>query len=163
LGFLEFLFFAHGDYSYERDRRNRVFGGEVTIVDRQGKTSSGDGIDIAQTWFLQPAYGAKRRSAWGRHERSRIDPGQFIHHLVVCQPLTKGGLVMYALIIVIGVISSGSSVIPVGVTSQIVGKFKNLDECKAAASQPHAGGPVADITLVTTWGVNWYCTYAGAN
>ena len=48
---------------------------------------------------------------------------------------------MYALIIVIGVLSQGASVIPVGVTSQIVGKFKTLDECKAAASQPHAGGP----------------------
>ena len=41
---------------------------------------------------------------------------------------------MYALIIVIGVLSSGGTVIPVGVTSQIVGKFKNLDECKAAAA-----------------------------
>lgn len=129
----------------------------------QGTTSSGDGIDIAQTWLLQIAYDQKRTSTGRGRERSRIDPGQFIRHLVVCQLLTKGGLVMYALIIVIGVISSGSSVIPVGVTSQIVGKFKNLDECKAAASQPHAGGPVADITLVTTWGVNWYCTYAGAN
>ena len=41
---------------------------------------------------------------------------------------------MYALIIVIEVLSQGASVIPVGVTSQIVGKFKTLDECKAAAS-----------------------------
>jgi hypothetical protein len=41
---------------------------------------------------------------------------------------------MYALITVIGVLSSGSSVIPVGVTSQLVGKFKTLDDCKAAAS-----------------------------
>ena len=43
---------------------------------------------------------------------------------------------MYALIIVIGMLSqgAGSAVMPVGVTSQIVGKFKNLDECKAAAS-----------------------------
>jgi hypothetical protein len=42
---------------------------------------------------------------------------------------------MYALIIVIGMLSqgAGSAVMPVGVTSQIVGKFKNLDECKAAA------------------------------
>ena len=57
---------------------------------------------------------------------------------------------MYALIIVIGMLSqgaSGSAVIPVGVTSQIVGKFKNLDECKAAASQPHAGGPISDFSL----------------
>ena len=45
---------------------------------------------------------------------------------------------MYALIIVIGMLSqgAGSAVMPVGVTSQIVGKFKNLDECKTAASQP---------------------------
>jgi hypothetical protein len=98
------------------------------------------------------------------------------------------GLAMYALIIVIGMLSqgaSGSAVLPVGVTSQIVGKFKNLDECKVAASQPHAGGPISDFNLptrggpplegavpggppvgfvvVTTWGANWYCTYTGAN
>ena len=43
---------------------------------------------------------------------------------------------MYALIIVIGMLSPGTSgaVTPLGVTSQIVGKFKNLDECKAAAN-----------------------------
>jgi hypothetical protein len=73
---------------------------------------------------------------------------------------------MYALIIVIGMLSpgtSGSAGAPVGVTSQIVGKFKSLDECKAAAAQPYAGGPVAGIAVATTWGVNWYCTYAGAN
>jgi hypothetical protein len=72
---------------------------------------------------------------------------------------------MYALIIVIGMLSqgAGSAVMPVGVTSQIVGKFNNLDECKTAASQPHAGGPVSDLSLSTTWGVNWYCTYTGGN
>jgi len=70
---------------------------------------------------------------------------------------------MYVLIIVIGVLSQGASIVPVGVTSQIVGKFKNLDECKTAASQPHAGGPVSDLSLSTTWGVNWYCTYTGGN
>ena len=69
---------------------------------------------------------------------------------------------MYALIIVIGVLSSGSSVVPIGVTSQIVGKFKNLEECKEAASKPHAGGPISDLSLTATWGVNWYCTYTGA-
>ena len=72
---------------------------------------------------------------------------------------------MYALIIVIGVLSSdkpAGSAVPIGVTSQIVGKFKNLDECKAAASQPHATGPIADITPLTTFGSRWYCTYAGA-
>jgi hypothetical protein len=57
---------------------------------------------------------------------------------------------MYALIIVIGVLSSGSSVIPVGVTPQLIGKFKNLDECKAAASQPHAGGTIPDFNFPTT-------------
>ena len=72
---------------------------------------------------------------------------------------------MYALIIVIGMLSPGTSgaVTPLGITSQIVGRFKNLDECKAAANQPHAGGPVSDLSLSTTWGVNWYCTYTGAN
>lgn len=70
---------------------------------------------------------------------------------------------MYVLIIVIGVLSQGASVVPVGVTSQVVGKFKNLDECKAAAKQPHAAGPIADITVVTTWGANWYCSYSGPN
>ena len=70
---------------------------------------------------------------------------------------------MYVLIIVIGVLSQGASIVPVGVTSQIVGKFKNLDECKAAASQPHTGGTIVDNGLSATWGVNWYCTYTGAN
>jgi len=70
---------------------------------------------------------------------------------------------MYVLIIVIGVLSQGASIVPVGVTSQIVGKFKNLDECKGAPPPPHAAGAVADITLVTTWGATWYCTYSGPN
>ena len=40
---------------------------------------------------------------------------------------------MYALIIVIAVLSpAGGAVTPVGVTSQVLGKFKNLDQCKAA-------------------------------
>ena len=74
---------------------------------------------------------------------------------------------MYTLIIVFGLLSSGNSTgtapLPIGVTSQIVGKFKDLDKCKAAASQPHATGPVVDITVVTTLGSRWYCAYAGAN
>jgi hypothetical protein len=73
---------------------------------------------------------------------------------------------MYALIIVIGMLSPPSttgSVTPLGVTSQIVGKFRSLDECKAAAGQPHAGGPIPELSLSTTWGVNWYCAYTGAN
>jgi hypothetical protein len=73
---------------------------------------------------------------------------------------------MYALIVVIGMLSTGTSGAvgsPIGVTSQIVGKFKTLDECKAAASQPHAGGPISDLSISANWGVNWYCTYTGAN
>jgi hypothetical protein len=68
---------------------------------------------------------------------------------------------MYTLIIVIGMLSPATgSVVPVGVTSQIVGKFENLDQCKEAASQPLAGGTISDLTL--TRGVYWYCAYAGA-
>jgi hypothetical protein len=37
---------------------------------------------------------------------------------------------MYALIIVIGMVSPGAPVTPVGATGQIVGKFKTLDRCK---------------------------------
>jgi hypothetical protein len=51
---------------------------------------------------------------------------------------------MYALIIVIAVLSpAGGAVTPVGVTSQVVGKFKNLDQCKAAASQQSDGGAIS--------------------
>ena len=43
---------------------------------------------------------------------------------------------MYALIIVIAVLSPATgAVTPVGVGSHIVGKFKNLDQCKATAAQ----------------------------
>ena len=55
---------------------------------------------------------------------------------------------MYALIIVIAVLSPATgAVTPVGVTSQMVGKFKNLDQCKAAASQQGAGGAISDLSL----------------
>jgi hypothetical protein len=68
---------------------------------------------------------------------------------------------MYALIIVIAVLSpAGAAVTPVGVTSQVVGKFKNLDQCKSAASQQSAGGAISDLSLST--GVYWYCAYTGA-
>jgi hypothetical protein len=47
---------------------------------------------------------------------------------------------MYALIIGIAVILPATgAVTPVGVSSHLVGKFKNLDQCKAAAAQPSAG------------------------
>jgi hypothetical protein len=68
---------------------------------------------------------------------------------------------MYALVIVIGMLTPGSgSVTPLGVTSQIVGKFKNVDECKSAAAQPVATGAIADLSL--SRGVYWYCIYTGA-
>ena len=41
---------------------------------------------------------------------------------------------MYVLVIVIGVLSQGASIVPVGVTSQIVGKFKNLGAVTGAMS-----------------------------
>lgn len=71
---------------------------------------------------------------------------------------------MYTLIIVIGMLSSGvgSSAAP-SVTSQIVGKFKSLDECKEAANKPHAGGPISELNLSIAWGVYWYCQYTGAS
>jgi hypothetical protein len=67
---------------------------------------------------------------------------------------------MYALIIVIGMLSPAtSSVVPVGVTSQIVGKFENLDQCQAAAARPIVGGAISDLSL--TRGVYWYCVHTG--
>jgi hypothetical protein len=67
---------------------------------------------------------------------------------------------MYALILVVAVLSPATtSVTPVGVTSHIVGKFKNLDQCKAAASEPGAAGAISDLSL--SRGVYWYCVYTG--
>lgn len=67
---------------------------------------------------------------------------------------------MYSLIIVIGMLSPATSaVVPVGVTSQTIGKFKTLDQCKAAADQPSATGIISDLSL--TRGVYWYCVYTG--
>jgi hypothetical protein len=69
---------------------------------------------------------------------------------------------MYALIIVIAVLSPATgAVTPVGVTSQMVGKFKNLDQCKAAASEQAAGGVISDLSL--SRGVYWHCAYAGGS
>ena len=68
---------------------------------------------------------------------------------------------MYALIIVIAMLSPATgTVTPVGVTSQTIGKFKNLDQCKAAANKPLEGGAISDLTL--SRGVYWYCAYTGA-
>jgi hypothetical protein len=68
---------------------------------------------------------------------------------------------MYVLIIVIAVLSpTGGTVTPIGVTSQVVGKFKNLDQCKAATIEQSADGAVSDLSL--SRGVYWYCAYMGA-
>jgi hypothetical protein len=72
--------------------------------------------------------------------------------------LKQRGLAMYALIIVIAVV--GGTATPVGVGTQVVGKFKNLDQCKAATNQPNAGGAISDLNLAR--GVYWYCIYTGA-
>jgi len=67
---------------------------------------------------------------------------------------------MYALIIVIGMLSPATgSVVPVGITSQVVGKFESLEQCKAAASQPGAGGTISELNL--SRGIYWYCAYSG--
>ena len=66
---------------------------------------------------------------------------------------------MYALIIVIAVLSpAGGAVTPVGVTSQVLGKFKNLDH--TVAGQQGTGGATSDLSL--SRGVYWYCAYTGA-
>ena len=64
---------------------------------------------------------------------------------------------MYALIIVIAVV--GGTATPIGVGTQVVGKFKNLDQCKAATDQPNAGGAISDLNFAR--GVYWYCIYTG--
>jgi hypothetical protein len=69
---------------------------------------------------------------------------------------------MYALIIVIAMLSPATgTVTPVGVTSQIVGKFKDLEQCQAAATKPVPGGAISDLSL--SRGVYWYCAYSGAS
>jgi hypothetical protein len=67
---------------------------------------------------------------------------------------------MYALILVIGMLSpGGASVTPVGVTSQVVGTFKSIDDCKAAAEKPYSGGSISELNL--SRGLYWYCVYTG--
>jgi hypothetical protein len=67
---------------------------------------------------------------------------------------------MYMLIIVISVLSPATgAVVPVGVTSQTIGKFDSLEQCRAAANEPGATGAVVDLTL--SRGFYWHCVYAG--
>jgi len=65
---------------------------------------------------------------------------------------------MYALIIVIGMLSPTTS-LAAGVTSQIVGKFEDLDQCRAAAEKPNVGGAISDLSF--SRGIYWYRLYAG--
>jgi hypothetical protein len=65
---------------------------------------------------------------------------------------------MYTLLMVIGIVSGNG--LPVGVTSQIVGKFGNLDDCKRAADQPVTGGTISDMNF--SRGIYWYCVYSGS-
>jgi len=67
---------------------------------------------------------------------------------------------MYALIVTIVVLSPATgTVVPVGATSQIVGKFKSLDQCKAAATHSTDEGAIRDLNL--SRGLYWHCVYAG--
>ena len=67
---------------------------------------------------------------------------------------------MYSLIIVFAILSPATgSVVPVGVTSQILAKFKTLDQCKSAANEQGASGATSDLSL--SRGVYWYRAYAG--
>ena len=63
---------------------------------------------------------------------------------------------MYVLIIVVSVLSSA---IPVGVTSQNIGRFDSLEQCEAVAKKPGASGAVVDINV--SRGVYWVCAYSG--
>jgi hypothetical protein len=65
---------------------------------------------------------------------------------------------MYTLIMIIGIVSGSGS--PVGVTSQTVGKFGNLEACKRAAEEPITGGTISELNL--SRGIYWYCVYSGS-
>ena len=55
---------------------------------------------------------------------------------------------MYALVIIFAILSPATgAVTPVGVTSQTVGEFKTLDQCKAAVNEPLTGGTFSDLNL----------------
>lgn len=67
---------------------------------------------------------------------------------------------MYVLIIVFAILSPATgTVTPVGVTSQTIGNFKSLEECKAAGNHAPVGGVMSDLSL--SRGVYWYCVHAG--
>lgn len=67
---------------------------------------------------------------------------------------------MYTLIIVIAVLSPATgAVTPVGVTSQTIGQFRNLEQCETAANKRLVGGAVSELNL--SRGIYWYCAYTG--
>ena len=63
---------------------------------------------------------------------------------------------MYVLIIVVSVMSSA---IPVGVTSQNIGRFDSLEQCNEVANKPGAMGAEVDLNLSRA--VYWFCVYSG--
>ena len=63
---------------------------------------------------------------------------------------------MYVLIIVVAVLSSA---IPVGVTSQNIGRFDSLEQCNAVANKAGARGAVVDLNVSRE--CYWVCVYAG--
>src|SRR5262249_16458040 len=72
----------------------------------------------------------------------------------------RGGLAMYSLIIIFAILSPATgSVVPVGVSSQILAKFETLDQCKEAGNKQGAGG--ATSVLMFSRGIYWHCGYAG--
>ena len=68
---------------------------------------------------------------------------------------------MYTLIVVIGVLSQGarSTVMPVGVTSSNLRRFKNLMSARQQRVSPRRR-PCFRSRLSTTWDINSSCTYA---
>jgi hypothetical protein len=68
---------------------------------------------------------------------------------------------MYSLILTIAMISSGggTTVATPAMSSVILGKYGDLDACKAAAAKPFAAGSIQDLGVST--GSYWYCAYTG--
>ena len=86
--------------------------------------------------------------------------GYLLHHVLYSSLKDQRGIAMYSLIILFAILSPATgAVIPVGVTSQVVAKFKTLDQCKEAANKQGTGGAISDLNL--SRGIYWYCAYVG--
>jgi hypothetical protein len=72
------------------------------------------------------------------HASSRIDAGQLSRiidwRIIIFRP--PGDFVMYTLIIVIGVLSQGASIMPIGVTSQMLEKSKTWTSASWLRNSP---------------------------